>query len=138
MIYRAVLCHHRQLKMYKNRRFRWIYTDSWRCLYTCKRLLCVHIYSYYVCYTKFRNSISTVMKHEYRDYVDRIWNWSENVYGNNKIFNISMYSMYFAEITKIFQQSTVHYINNPRLFCRNIFNIYYVYSNHLHCISIFH
>lgn len=141
MIYRAVLCHHCQLKMYKNQRFRWIYTDSWKCSYTCKRLLLVYIYIfvlYVIRNFEFRNSISTIMKHEYRDYVDRIWNWSENVHRNYKIFNMSMYSMYFVEITKIFQQSTVHYINKPRLFCRNIFNIYYVYSNYLHCISIFH
>ena len=73
------------------------------------------------------------MKHEYRDYVDRIWNWSENVHRNYKIFNMSMYSMYFVEITKIFQQSTVRYINKPHFvgtyltFIMFIATIYAVY-----------
>ena len=54
----------------------------------------------------FWNFISTVVSLDYHDYIDETWNISENVYRSYKIFTTEI----FAQIAKIFKQSTIRYI----------------------------
>ena len=57
-------------------------------------------------YKTFWNFISTVIGHDYRHYIGKIWNESENKYRIWKIF--------IAKMTKVFGHSIIHYINKPQ------------------------
>lgn len=56
------------------------------------------------------------MKSNYYNYIDKIWNQSEHAYGSYKIFRASIIHMYMylVEITKLFKQIIIHYINKLR------------------------
>lgn len=54
---------------------------------------------------------STVTRHDFRDYIEKFWNASENLYRSYKIF---IESVHLAKLTKLFEQSIIRYgINKP-------------------------
>lgn len=71
-----------------------------------------HLWTYYiVLYETFWNFINTVTRDGYCDYVEKVWNKSENLHKSYEIFSVGTY---FVKIMKIFKQSIAHYINEPR------------------------
>lgn len=60
----------------------------------------------YVLYEILRDLISTIMKHDYRTYIAKIWNESENLFRNRKIFITSINNFkHFTKISKLFDYS---------------------------------
>ena len=52
-----------------------------------------------------------IMRHDCHDYIGTTRDESENVHGN---CNIHSAAISFAENTKVFKQSIIHYTNRPR------------------------
>lgn len=64
-----------------------------------------HLWTYYiVLYETFWNFINTVTRDGYCDYVEKVWNKSENLHKSYEIFSVGTY---FVKITKIFKQSII-------------------------------
>lgn len=76
----------------------------------------------------FWNFIGVVMIFCYHDYIDEVWNKSESIYKNYKIFCTSMCFTEFTEIDVNFKQTNVHYNDKPKYLYRLSFNAYYTFK----------
>lgn len=77
---------------------------------TRRNLYCSMCNALCVPYETFRNFIDAAERFNCRDYIGKIWNKCERIRRNYNIFSTHMY---FAEITKVFKQPIIRYVNEP-------------------------